>query len=143
MVLHKQRRLQCFKQCFLMDIGVRVVYERTWFDITVRIDMQIFSTARYTALHIFAVVPEVYGKDRFRLTEFTDLPVYKLTLLYGQNYLDVCGNQKHHVPPERRDFLCEASGNLNLRCRKYRRGNGLQRQGRYAPFSVHADQLLQ
>jgi hypothetical protein len=44
-----------------------------------------------------------YGKIDTILIKNTD----HLWAVYAQNCLDVCGIQRYHVPPERRDFLCE------------------------------------
>ncbi len=86
-ILHKQRRLQRFQQCFLMDIGIRVVYKRTRLDVAPCIDVQIFSAACNAALNIFTVVPEVCGEKGLRFTEFSDLTAHKLTLLGGGHQL--------------------------------------------------------
>ena len=61
--------------------------ERAGFDVARRVDVQISSAARDAAAHVFAVVPEVDGKDGFGLAERAHLVVHPASLLRGRHQL--------------------------------------------------------
>ena len=56
------------------------MYEGAGFDIAVGINMAIASSSRNASVHIFAIVPEVHGKNRFGLAEFSYLTVHIFSL---------------------------------------------------------------
>ena len=98
--------------------------EGTWLHVAVGVDMAVGAPPCYTSSDIVAVIPEVDGEDRLRLSEGADLTVHVLALVGPGDKLRRGVHADRHVgeePGELRTLLDEevdvalASDDLRVR----------------------------
>ena len=65
MIGHEDRALQRFDQRVFADIHVGIVDEHTGIDIAVGVDVEVPAASGNAAAHIFGVILEVHGEERF------------------------------------------------------------------------------
>ena len=73
MICHKDRALQCFQQCVIINVGIGIMDKYARVYVTVCIDMEITSSTSNTSTYIFCIILEIHTENRLGLTEFTDL----------------------------------------------------------------------
>ena len=111
MVSHKERTLQAFQQRFFSDVRIGIVNKDARFRVTVRIDVELVSSAGYAASDEFPVILEVHDIDLLSAPARADLadPVIDiLTLFRARHQFRMCVHADRHqmeVPAEAHAFL--------------------------------------
>ena len=100
MICHENRALQCFQQCVIINVGIGIMDKYARIHITVCIDMEITSSTCNTSAYIFCVILEIHAENRLGLTEFTDLMIHFLTLLWIWHQLYYCIVSCRHIMEE-------------------------------------------
>ena len=105
-ILLEQRLFEHFFDAHFSDIGVGIVDEDTWFDVTVGVDMHVIFAACDTTVNEFTVVLEIDGDDGFPsvyTADFANAMDHILTLFRREQEIERrVGTDRHivEVPDE-------------------------------------------